>query len=312
MTEEAKARATEGDAPAPVAPEATKATVPPSPSTGGDEAKATKGDEVRGKTPRTIGAFMWAVILASFALSATTWIALAELSGFTEKTAAGTVTWHLSWLMPVVVDGYVVVALLTWMAPVPRDVAEFARRNTYFAAALGTLVQSGYHATLGARESLVNAVLALIMGAMPPGFAALAIHMRTIVIRRSVQPARAAHATHATHTAPSRQAEAPPAPSPKATPPRPPKATPALEAPKAKAPARVAPEPVGGDELGEARAKHHARLLYEAWGDTPPKGDRRANAKAVLKVASATAAPAVKLYNEMIKSPSGEAKGAAQ
>src|SRR6266480_543025 len=86
--------------------------------------------------PRLASVASWAVLTASFGLSASTWIALARLAGFTNTlTVPGFgITLAMAWLMPIAVDGYVTVALVLWMAPVPTKVARFAKRNTYGAA----------------------------------------------------------------------------------------------------------------------------------------------------------------------------------
>ncbi len=93
--------------------------------------------------PRLASVASWAVLAASFALSASTWIALAVLSGFTGTATLPIigVTLSVAWLMPIAVDGYVVVALVLWMSPVPAGVAEFAKRNTYGAAGIVILAQ---------------------------------------------------------------------------------------------------------------------------------------------------------------------------
>jgi hypothetical protein len=129
----------------------------------------------------------WAVLAASFGLSATTWVALAELAGFTARLTVADVTLRLAWLMPVAVDGYVVVALVLWMAPVPTRVAAFAKRNTYGAAGVSIIAQSAYHLldTASNTEELWRVVLAAIVGALPPTFAALAVHMRALIRRES-------------------------------------------------------------------------------------------------------------------------------
>lgn len=102
----------------------------------------------RNGEPRLAAGASWAVLGASFGLSAATWIALADLAGFTGSLPlpATTVRAHLSWLMPLAVDGYVVVALVLWMSPVPARVAAFARTNTYAAAGVGVAAQAAYHA----------------------------------------------------------------------------------------------------------------------------------------------------------------------
>lgn len=138
--------------------------------------------------PRLSAAASWAVLAASFGLSASTWIALARLAGFTDSVSvAGVVTVALAWLMPVCVDGYVVVALVLWMAPVPARVARFARANTYGAAGVGVAAQSAYHAlsVWSSTGVLWRAVLAAVVGAIPPAVAALAVHMRALIRRES-------------------------------------------------------------------------------------------------------------------------------
>jgi hypothetical protein len=141
--------------------------------------------------PRLAAAASWAVLAASFGLSAATWIAMARLAGFGAKLDLPLidVTADLAWLMPVAVDGYVVVALVLWMAPVPPRVAGFARVNTYAAAGVGVAAQSAYHALAvwsaqpaGDRE-VWQAVLAAVVGALPPAVAGLTVHMRALLRR---------------------------------------------------------------------------------------------------------------------------------
>ncbi|WP_435209394.1 hypothetical protein [Micromonospora sp. bgisy143] len=139
--------------------------------------------------PRLASIASWAVLAASFGLSASTWIALAELAGFTDRiTIPGTsVSLALAWLMPIAVDGYVVVALVLWMAPVPARVAAFARKNTYGAAGIGIAAQSAYHLldTMSTNVEPWRVVLAAIVGALPPAVAGLAVHMRALLRRES-------------------------------------------------------------------------------------------------------------------------------
>ncbi|MEU4789414.1 hypothetical protein AB0F95_06890 [Micromonospora tulbaghiae] len=131
----------------------------------------------------------WAVLVASFGLSASTWIALAELAGFTARiTIPGTsVSLALAWLMPIAVDGYVVVALVLWMAPVPARVATFAKKNTYGAAGIGIAAQSAYHLlqTNANTDETWRVAMAAIVGALPPAVAGLAVHMRALIRRES-------------------------------------------------------------------------------------------------------------------------------
>ena len=139
--------------------------------------------------PRLASVASWAVLAASFGLSASTWIALARLAGFTATaTVPGAgLTLAMAWLMPIAVDGYVVVALVLWMAPVPARVAAFARKNTYGAAGIGIAAQSAYHLlyTLATTDQAWRVVLAAIVGALPPAVAALAVHMRALIRRET-------------------------------------------------------------------------------------------------------------------------------
>ncbi|MGW4678367.1 hypothetical protein ACWEOS_07880 [Micromonospora taraxaci] len=149
--------------------------------------------------PRLASIASWAVLAASFGLSASTWIALAELAGFTARiTIPGTsVGLALAWLMPIAVDGYVVVALVLWMAPVPARVAAFAKKNTYGAAGIGIAAQSAYHLldTMSTNVEPWRVVLAAIVGALPPAVAGLAVHMRALLRRESGRTLTAATGT---------------------------------------------------------------------------------------------------------------------
>lgn len=129
----------------------------------------------------------WAVLGASFALSADTWIALAEIAGFTRKIHFPEFTFAMAWLMPICVDGYVLVALTLWMSPVPARVAKFAKYNTYVAAGIGIAAQSLYHllTAMGTATEDWQIWLAALVGAFPPALAGLAIHMRALIRRES-------------------------------------------------------------------------------------------------------------------------------
>lgn len=266
-------------------------------------------DEARGKMPRSIGAVMTAVIGASFGLSFTTWVALAVLSGFNETASVhiGTVTFtvRMAWLLPVVVDGYVVVALLTWMAPVPADVARFAQLNTYATALLGVVTQSAYHGMLGwmSSHNAMIVILTVVVGALSPGLAAGAIHMRTIVIRRSVQPHAATHATHATLPALTTLSPVMPAL--------------AVQAPKApakpRAPRKAAPAPVQAPDELAPRREHHGddallKALHEAWEGTVPSlpGSTRAWVRETLAVGQMRADRLIRRYREEYATPAAE------
>lgn len=115
----------------------------------------------------------WASILCSFILSADTWVKLAEMAGFSHR---------VSWAMVGVVDAYVISALVLWTFTTNRELAAFAKKNTYAAALVGIAAQAGYHGwQAGARHAaVVVIVLSIVVGALPPLFAAVGIHMRSI------------------------------------------------------------------------------------------------------------------------------------
>lgn len=120
----------------------------------------------------------WATLLGSFILSFATWVVLARLAGFER---------HTVWAMPFSVDGYIVMALVAWTRPVSEKVAKFARKNTYFGAFVGVSAQSAYHATVTYNtHGAWMAVLAGVVGALPPGLAAGAVHMRALVRRSAL------------------------------------------------------------------------------------------------------------------------------
>lgn len=120
----------------------------------------------------------WSALCASFVLSFATWVALAEMAGFEGR---------LSWFMAVAVDGYIVSALVAWMAPVSEEIARFAKVNTYAGAAVGVIAQSAYHG-LSADTSGGQWVpyLAAVVGALPPLAAGLSVHLRALVRRASM------------------------------------------------------------------------------------------------------------------------------
>jgi hypothetical protein len=188
--------------------------------------------------PKLASIASWAVLGASFGLSASTWIALAKLAGFTDTLSLYVVQVSLAWLMPVAVDGYVMVALVLWMAPVPARVAAFAKTNTYVAASIGVAAQSAYHAlsVWTGTGTGWRAGMAAVVGAMPPAVAALAVHMRAL-IRRESAPATVAA----------------PAPLPVPAPVEMPSALPSV-APAAPVPAPVA-EPAAAPVAGKRPSK---------------------------------------------------------
>lgn len=127
------------------------------------------------REPRIAVGASWCCLIVSFILSAITWVALGRISGYG----------NLSYLMPFVVDAYVVGSIVTWLQPVSARVARFAYWNMYGAAAIGVISQAVYHcASVYARtNSAWQAMLALIVGSIPPLFAFLGVHLRGLARR---------------------------------------------------------------------------------------------------------------------------------
>lgn len=141
-------------------------------------------------------------ILASFLLSAGTWLALGTLAGFGV----------LAFAMPLAVDGYVVTAITVWLADgIPASVASQAKYNLYAVGAASVIAQASYHGWLIGTGSPGKASLAVVVGALPPLVAVLAVHLRARAVREVSEAATPA-------ATPQRRPEAAPAPLPAARP----------------------------------------------------------------------------------------------
>lgn len=113
-------------------------------------------------------------ILASFVLSFTTWLDLGTLAGYASLAVA----------LPFCVDGYVVCALTTWLLPGSSDrLARLARLNLYGVGLASVLAQASYHGWLVGSASPGKALLAVVVGALPPAVAVLAVHLRARDVR---------------------------------------------------------------------------------------------------------------------------------
>ena len=131
----------------------------------------------------------WLSLGGSFVLSFATWVALAELAGFSDTLSLPVLgTLYLSFAMPLCVDGFVVMALVTWMAPVSQPVADFAKRCTYGAAGIGVVTQAAYHGaiTWQTTSDALMVTLAAGVGLLPPLLAAGAVHLRALVRRAAL------------------------------------------------------------------------------------------------------------------------------
>jgi hypothetical protein len=158
---------------------------------------------------KVAGCIMWLVILATFGLSAQTWIDLARIATFTQSATIKGFEIQLAWLMPVAVDGYVIVALMLWLADVDEKLARFAKWNTYSGAGFGVLAQSAFHAFKVSQDPKSQAwqiAIALSVGAVPPLFSAISIHMRVSIVRYAATKAKEAEALRVSRMSASRVA----------------------------------------------------------------------------------------------------------
>lgn len=131
----------------------------------------------------------WLSLTASFVLSFETWVRLAQLAGYGA---------YASYAMPAVVDCSIVATIVLWLHSTGR-LARLARILTYFAAFVGVAVQSAYHSasTYDLTGSTWRAMVAFVVGAIPPLFAALAVHMRALLRRERLTPDDSATVTPA-------------------------------------------------------------------------------------------------------------------
>lgn len=128
---------------------------------------------------------MWVICLmgviasGAFAISADSWIKLAELAGFTASATALDLTLRLAWVLPVVVDAYT--ALTTWLyfgARPGSELRTYAGWSAFVAAALSVIAQGALHG-LNASDVNVQEVWPLVVavGGVPPVLLGSVIHL---------------------------------------------------------------------------------------------------------------------------------------
>jgi hypothetical protein len=144
------------------------------------------------------------VVIASgaFAISADSWIKLAELAGFTASLqVTEKVVLRLAWVLPVVVDAYT--ALTTWLyfgARVGSELRKYAGWSAFVAAALSVVAQGALHG-LTAADINVQQVWPLVVavGGVPPVLLGSVIHLLATYLadhRQTTQPAEKPKATY--------------------------------------------------------------------------------------------------------------------
>ncbi len=119
-----------------------------------------------------------AALVGSFAMSAVTWIGIGGIAGYGP----------MRYVMPLVVDAYIICAIATGMSTDKPGTARSAYYHALSAAIIGTLAQAIYHcagtwagATLWFgkeyRHVTWAAALAFVAGGLPPFFAFLGVHL---------------------------------------------------------------------------------------------------------------------------------------
>lgn len=143
----------------------------------------------------------WICIVASFVLSFITWVALGDIAGYG----------LLRFVMPLVVDSYIVCCIVTWLSPVSERVAKFAFWNMYISAGIGVVAQSAYHCASVWESGHVawKALLALLLGAIPPAFAFAGVHIRGMS-RRDKLTAQTSQTPESRMSVPSERTATPP------------------------------------------------------------------------------------------------------
>jgi len=125
-----------------------------------------------------------AALAGSFAMSAVTWIGIGGIAGYGP----------MRYMMPLVVDAYIVTAIATGWCTSSTDITRSAYRHALGAAAIGTFAQAIYHSactwtgipmTLFGwhwdgheyRNAIWAAILAFIAGGLPASFAFLGVRL---------------------------------------------------------------------------------------------------------------------------------------
>jgi hypothetical protein len=168
-----------------------------------------------------------AALLGSFVLSAVTWIGIGGITGY------GT----MRFVMPAVVDAYIVCAISIGMSTDKPKVARSAYYHALSAAIIGTVAQAVFHcATIWSETHTPwKAMLAFVGGGLPPSFAFLSVHLLGMD-RQEMSTKEDPTPTATTPTT------SPPATNPVLILPRPPKPTPTVAKPESAQHPVIAPQ----------------------------------------------------------------------
>lgn len=130
----------------------------------------------------TLGAFV--VGVAALVSSWAGWMGLAESAGWTQHIVVHDVTLRLSWLLPVAVDVYAVVAARVWIRLPGLSAAtrRFAAGSTIAGVALGVLANVTFHLASHPTGKLLYLV-AIVVAALPPIMLAVVAHLAALVAK---------------------------------------------------------------------------------------------------------------------------------
>lgn len=126
--------------------------------------------------------------VAAAVLSFSTINSLAQAAGFTAAWTAALGEVHLtvriSWLLPVAVDAFGLLATMAWLTPTFGDaIRVYARRIAIADIALSAVLNALYHGMKAAKWDVAQCWPVVIgVGAIPPVFVALALHLGSMVM----------------------------------------------------------------------------------------------------------------------------------
>ncbi|MEU8334777.1 hypothetical protein [Micromonospora tulbaghiae] len=123
---------------------------------------------------------MAVIASGAFAISADSWIKLAELAGFTASARVNPdIVLRLAWVLPVVVDAYT--ALTTWLyfgARPDSELRKYAGWSAFFAAGASVVAQGAFHALTAADVNVKDVwPLVVAIGGIPPVLLGSVIHL---------------------------------------------------------------------------------------------------------------------------------------
>lgn len=145
---------------------------------------------------RVILAGLAVVGVAAAVLSFDTINSLAEAAGFTAGwtiafTSSAHLTLRISWLVPIAVDAFGLLATMAWLTPTfAAGIRTYARRIAIADIILSAILNALYHGMRAADWKISECWPVVIgVGAIPPVFVALALHLGSLVMDDRSAPA---------------------------------------------------------------------------------------------------------------------------